>query len=108
MILHEKILLKFLINNRKKYIRLSQEGLLGDKPLPKYSEPLFKELLISGEVPRGKVADIIHTKERTARTLITELSKMDYLESDTTKSPIRLKFNAHFASYIFPELIPQR
>ena len=36
------------------------------------------------------------------------LLNMDFLESDTPKSPIRLKFNAHFASYIFPELIPQR
>jgi Fic family protein len=106
--MNQNLKMNSLHDRIEKYIRLSQEGLLGDKPLPKYSELLFKELLISGEVPRGKVADIIHTKERTARTLITELSKMDYLESDTPKSPIRLKFNAHFASYIFPELIPQR
>lgn len=92
----------------EKYIQLSKEGLIGDKPLPKYSEFLFKELLIVGAVPRGKVADIIGTKERTARTLIKELTEMDYLESDTPKSAIRLKFNAYFASYIFPELIPQR
>jgi hypothetical protein len=61
-----------------------------------------------GELPRGKVMDIIHTKDRTATTLIKELTQMDFLESDTPKSAIRLKFNAHFASYIFPELIPQR
>ncbi len=91
-----------------KYVRLSQEGMFEMKPLPKYSELLFKELLISGEVPRGKVMHIINTKSRTATSLIKELITMDYLESDTPKSPIRLKFNAHFASYIFPELIPQR
>jgi len=91
-----------------KYVRLSQEGMFEIKPLPKYSELLFKELLISGEVPRGKVMKIINTKDRTATSLIRELIKMDYIESDTPKSPIRLKFNAHFASYIFPELIPPR
>ena len=97
--LHERI---------ESYVRLSKEGLFGTKPLPKYSELLFKELLILGEVPRGKVMGIIHTKERTATTLIKELTQMDFLESDTPKSAIRLKFNAHFASYIFPELIPQK
>lgn len=97
--LHERI---------ESYVRLSKEGLFNTKPLPKYSELLFKELLMVGEVPRGKVMDIIHTKERTATTLIKELTQMDFLESDTPKSAIRLKFNAHFASYIFPELIPQK
>ena len=97
--LHERI---------ESYIRLSKEGLFNTKPLPKYSELLFKELLMVGEVPRGKVMDIIHTKERTATTLIKELIQMDFLESNTPKSAIRLKFNAHFASYIFPELIPQK
>ena len=92
----------------ERYVRLSKEGFFGTKPLPKYSELLFKELLMAGEVPRGKVMDIIHTKDRTATTLIKELIQMDFLESDTPKSAIRLKFNAHFASYIFPELIPQK
>ena len=95
--LHERI---------ESYVRLSKEGLFDTKPLPKYSELLLKELLMVGEVPRGKVMDIIHTKDRTATTLIKELIQMDFLESDTPKSAIRLKFNAHFASYIFPELIP--
>lgn len=97
--LHERI---------ESYVRLSREGLLGTKPLPKYSELLFKELIMVGEVTRGKVMDIIHTKDRTATTLIKELTQMDFLESDTPKSAIRLKFNAHFASYIFPELIPKK
>ena len=88
------------------YVRLSRAGLFGSNTLPKYSEPLFKELLIVGELPRGKVMNIIHTKERTASMLIKKLVQMDFLESNTPKSAIRLKFNAHFASYIFPELIP--
>ena len=97
--LHERI---------ERYVRLSKEGFFDTKSLPKYSELLLKELLMVGEVPRGKVMNIIHTKERTATSLIKELTQLDFLESDTPKSAIRLKFNAHFASYIFPELIPQK
>ena len=92
----------------EKYIRLSKEGLIGDKPLPKYSELLLKELLIAGEVSRGKVMNIIGTKERTATSLIRELLAMEYIESDTPRGPIRIKFNALFASYIFPDLIPNQ
>jgi len=60
----------------ERYVRLSKEGFFDTKPLPKYSELLFKELLMVGEVPRGKVMDIIHTKARTATTLIKELTEM--------------------------------
>jgi Fic family protein len=90
------------------YVRLSKEGIFNTKPLPKYSELLFKELLMAGEIPRGHVMNIIHTKERTAASLRRELTEMDFIESDTPKSAIRLKFNASFASYIFPELIPPK
>lgn len=106
--MHKNLKMHSLHERIESYVRLSKEGFFNAKPLPKYSELLFKELLMVGEVPRGKVMDIIHTKDRTATTLIKELTQMDFLESDTPKSAIRLKFNAHFASYIFPELIPQR
>ncbi len=98
--------LETLNHKIEQYVKLS--ALVGDEPLPKYSLPLFKELLIRGELPRGKVKDIIGTKDRTASTLIKELIQKDFLESNTPKSPIKLKFNAHFASYLFPELVPQR
>jgi len=106
--MNQNLKMNSLYERIERYIRLSKEGFFDMKPLPKYSELLFKELLMVGEVPRGKVMDIIHTKDRTATTLIKELIQMDFLESDTPKSAIRLKFNAHFASYIFPELIPQK
>lgn len=106
--MHKNLKMHSLHERIESYVRLSQEGFFHMKPLPKYSETLFKELLIAGEVARGKVMDIIHTKDRTATTLIKELTQMDFIESDTPKSAIRLKFNAHFASYIFPELIPKK
>ncbi|MBU0632945.1 Fic family protein [bacterium] len=91
-----------------KFVLLSQQGMLQSKPLPKYSSLLFKELLISGEVPRGSVKDIINKSDRTATTLIKTLVQMDYLESDTPKSALRLKLNAEFASYLMPDLIPSK
>ncbi len=104
----ESLKLETLNQRIEGYVKLSQEGLVGDTPLPKYSLPLFKELLVCGELPRGTVKDIIGTKDRTATTLITELTRRNFLKSTTPKSPIRLNFNAHFASYLFPELVPQR
>ncbi|MGB3752052.1 MAG: Fic family protein, partial [Arcobacteraceae bacterium] len=46
-------------NNIEKYVKLSQSGLFEKEPLPKYSELVFKELLIKGSITRGEVANII-------------------------------------------------
>ncbi len=88
-----------------KYIMLSQQGMLSTPPLPKYTSALFKELLVNGEIARGRVKDIINKQDRTATTIIKTLTEMDYIESDTPKSAIRLKINAGFASYLIPDLI---
>ena len=95
-------------SNIDKYVRLSQEGLFGEEPLPQYSELLFKELLIIGEIERGRVKDIIGKKDRMASTLINKLLRMDYLASDTPRGKIRLKFNSHFASRLIPDLFPEK
>lgn len=104
--MHESLRLDTLSVRMDKYIKLSREGLLACEPLPKYSDLLLKELLLIGELPRGKVKEVIGTKDRTASALIKELLELDYIESTTPKSPIRLKFNAFFASYLFPGLVP--
>ncbi|CAA6824134.1 MAG: Cell filamentation protein Fic [uncultured Sulfurovum sp.] len=104
--MHSSLRLDVLSVRMDKYIKLSREELLECDPLPKYSDLLLKELLLVGELPRGKVKEIIGTKDRTASTLIKELLELDYIESTTAKSPIRLKFNAFFASYLFPGLLP--
>lgn len=95
-------------NNIDKYVKLSQNGFFDNEPLPKYSELLFKELLIKGSISRGEVANIIGKSTRTATTLVSKLIKADFLSSKSHKEPISLKFNSHFASYIIPELIPQK
>jgi len=98
--------LDLLSSRMEKFIRLSQEGFFDQEPLPKYAEKLLKELLLKGEIARGEVKNVIGTKDRTASTLIKKLLELEYIESTTTKSPIRLKLNSFFASYLFPELMP--
>jgi len=94
--------------NIEKYVKLSQSGLFDNEPLPKYSELLFKELLIKGNISRGEVSNIIGKGSRTATTLVSKLIKADFLQSKSHKDSISLKFNSHFASYIIPELMPQQ
>jgi Fic family protein len=90
------------------YVIFTQEHMYDVDPLPKYSEILLKELLMVGDMPRGSVAPLIHASDRTASMLIKKLLERDFLDSDTPKGDIRLKFNTHFASAIFPDLISRK
>jgi Fic family protein len=98
--------LSSLINRVENYVKNSNQNMYNIEPLPKHSDKLLKELLIKGIVKRGDVQHIIGTKDRIASSLISELLKREYIRSDTPRGDIRIKFNAHFAMKIFPELIP--
>ncbi len=89
------------------FVGKSQKKELTIAPLPKGTNALFKELLIYGTIPRGRVASIIGVSDRTGTTVIKELLKREYLESDSKKGPIRLKIDTYFASHLFPELVPE-
>jgi Fic family protein len=89
------------------FVKKSQSKELTIAPLPKGTNALFKELLIYGTIPRGRVASIIGASDRTGTTVIKELLKHGYLESDSQKGPIRLKIDTYFASHLFPELVPE-
>ena len=76
-------------------------------PLPEGSDKLFKILLLKGEVQRGEeVQKIIGKKKTYSSHLVTELLNRYYLVSDGPRKPLRINFNAHFASHLFPELMP--
>lgn len=76
-------------------------------PLPEGSDKLFKALLLKGEVQRGEEVQAIIGKKKTySSKLVSELLDRYYLTSDGPRKPIKLKFNAHFASQLFPELMP--
>ena len=89
------------------YVLRVNDGLMGIDPLPKGSDKLFRHLLLVGECTRGKVADILDVKDRTASRVISELLKRDYLASSSRVAPIRLKIGASLASYLFPSLVPE-
>jgi Fic family protein len=95
-----------LIDRIDKYIQFSRAKMYTIAPLPKHSDRLLKELVIKGTIKRGEVESVIGTKQRVASELIRELIERDYIQSDTPRGDIRIKFNAHFAMKIFPDLIP--
>lgn len=88
------------------YCKSANASFLGIDPLPKGSEKLFKELLLHGEIQRGDVPGIIGKKKTVASATIKELLNRYYLASDGPRKPLRLNFNAHFSSKLFPELMP--
>ncbi|MBT5491012.1 Fic family protein [bacterium] len=102
----ENLNLSTLSGRIDNYILNSQQGMYDTQPLPKHTKELFKELLVYGELPRGKVQYIIGTKDRVASSLIKTLVDMDFLESNTPRGNIRIKFNSHFATHIFPQIVP--
>lgn len=90
------------------YVEFSRKDMyLNVKPLPKHSEIIFQALLLQGEIPRNSVKDIIGVTKPTAIKIVKELEERLYLSSNEPKSPIRIKFNSHFASEIIPELFPK-
>lgn len=90
------------------YVEFSQREMYQDiKPLPKHSEQIFQALLLHGEIPRNSVKDIIKVSKPTAIKIIKELENRGYLTSNEVKSPIKIKFNSHFAAEVIPELFPK-
>ena len=90
------------------YVEFSQRNMYPNiEPLPKHSQQIFLALLIHGEIPRNSVKDIINVSKPTAIKIVKELEKREYISSIEPKSPIRIRFNSHFASEIIPELFPK-
>ena len=80
---------------------------LNEAKLPKHSYSLLKELIIKGEIKRGEVQKVTGLKESASTKLIRELLKRGFIQSDTPKGEIRIKFSAKFAMRLFPDLIPE-
>jgi len=88
------------------YVKKVHEGGFDRVSLPKKSDRIFKHLLLVGESPRSALAPILDVSERTITSTLKELLEKGYLTSDTQKGAVRLRFNTHIASWLFPELIP--
>ena len=74
------------------------------KRLPRGSWPLLKEAVISGEVSRGKAAELTGYETRQARTVLSTLIDKGYLTSDSHRSAVRLGFPAKIIDRWFPRL----
>ncbi len=91
----------------QKYVALSQAKLFDIEPLPNHSEKIFNYLLNHGESSRGAMFQAIGISERTGRRVLSELLKREYAVSSSPKSPVKLKFNVHMSSRLFPDLFPE-
>lgn len=82
-----------------------EEEVRGNR-LPKESFSLLREALLSGEVSRGRAAEITGYGERMARKVVSDLLKKGLLKSDSTRSPLTLAFPVHVIERWFPLLYP--
>lgn len=74
------------------------------KPIRLEAQYLLKDVLLRGEVARGEASRITGLKERTARTLVSELLQADLLQSSSSHAPLRIKIPVAVGEYYFPNL----
>lgn len=87
-------------------IRLYCEDEIAAKRLPKGSDRLLREALLTGEFERGKAPDITGYKERQARDVVSTLLKEGLLVSDGLRAPVRLGFPLDVLERWLPRLYP--
>jgi Fic family protein len=68
---------------------------------------LLEEALIRGEFERGEISRITGLPERTARRVLNDLTTLGLLASDTSKSPVSLRFPIEALEILFPRLFPE-
>jgi len=99
--------LEGLLPRIAQYIHLRANRLIpGAGPLRPEALHLIREAFVFGQFPRGQAARISGLKERTARTLLSQLAAEKLLVSDTPKGPVRLHFSASLLPVWFPGLGP--
>lgn len=76
--------------------------------LPQRTGQLLEAVLYRSRLPRGDVAPLLGTQERTARRLTSELIRMGVLTSESTRAPLCLAFPAALASRWMPGLFPEK
>lgn len=74
--------------------------------LPKRSYPILREVLMTGELERGRVAELIGTSDRTGRRVVAALTDKGLLLSESHKAPLRLGFPIDVVDRWLPRLYP--
>lgn len=65
---------------------------------------LLRTILAQGPVAREEVEAITGLADRTARRMVSALLGEGLLASASSRAPLRLRFPAHAAPYVFPDL----
>jgi Fic family protein len=68
---------------------------------------VLETVLYRGELPRGEVAEVLHTGVRQAQRIVAELVKAGVLVSDDSRAPLRIAFPATMAARWMPGLFPE-
>jgi len=87
-------------------IKLYVDDEISANRLSKGSLALLREALLSGEVERGKAADLTGYQERRGREILAQLIKAGLLVSQGPRSPVRLGFPVNVVERWFPMLFP--
>lgn len=81
---------------------VDRQVLLGE--LKPEAAHLLKDVFLRGEIARGRIPKIIGMPERSARRVVSQLLKKNYLVSNSPKGPVMLGFPASMVGYYFPRL----
>jgi Fic family protein len=65
---------------------------------------LLRTMLAQGPIRREQVEDITGLADRTGRRMVRALLDEGLIASETPRAPLRLRFPAHVAPYVFPGL----
>jgi hypothetical protein len=76
--------------------------------LPQKAGQILEAVLYRGELPRGDVAALLHTSDRSARRVVSALMDRGVLVSESTRAPLFLAFPAALASRWMPGLFPEK
>ncbi len=69
--------------------------------------PVLRECLVSGAIPRGRVATVGNISPRWATALISDLLADGLLRTDSPRGPVRLGMPVHALRHLLPDLYPE-
>jgi Fic family protein len=75
-----------------------------EKIISKAGAKVFENLFRQGQIPRAKVRDLCHVKQRRATQIIKELLDTKSVRSDTPYGTLKLNLSAEMATDLFPKL----
>ncbi len=75
-----------------------------DRPLPPSSQRILHALFVEGEIPRGRVPEILGVHERTSNRIVAPLLAEGLVISVSTRASLKIGFPEHVLQYYFPAL----